>query len=50
MTIRKMRKTLIIVGEDVGKEFLDNQIYEKENHWKKNNTREEIISHGHLNS
>ena len=38
MTISKMSKTVVNVGIDVGKAFLDVHIHEKALHWQENNT------------
>ena len=42
MTISKMSKTVVNVGIDVGKAFLDVHIHEKALHWQENNTVEGI--------
>jgi len=42
MTNRKKSKTIINVGEDVGKQFLDVCIYEKSLHWQEENNAQGI--------
>ena len=42
MTNRKKSKTIINVGVDVGKQFLDVYIYEKSLHWQEENTPQGI--------
>ena len=42
MTNHKKSKTIINVGVDVGKQFLDVCIYEKSQHWQEDNTAEGI--------